>query len=263
MTDLTRIKDKLAKLLRLGEDTAASQGEIDNAITLATQMMAKYQLTRDDIDTSAADPVAKVALGRHFAFCKGANMSTWEVVISHFVTAFIGSVSHYTAGKMPVRRNGIADFFGAPEGEARQACAVAFYGSDDDARCAVELFEELSQAISTMATIRWGGWARNDGAAYAYGFASSLRDANAKARRQLHAADSTTSALMLRSETNALAIVSHAKAWLANTHKVKLVSKGRRSVRLSGGNSSRAYSDGQRDGSNYNVSRPGSNLRIP
>lgn len=264
MSDINRIKDKLAKLLRLGDDNAATQGEIDNALTLATQMMAKYQLTRDDIDLTAADPTATVALGRHFAFCKGINISTWEIAIFNFVCEFIGSVTAYKAGKMPVRKNGIADFFGAPAQEARQACALAFYGGDDDARCAVELFEELSQAISTMAIIRWGGWARGDGASYAYGFASAIREANSKARRELRASDATTTALILRSEQNSLAIINHAKDWLATTHNVKLgkASSRKRTVNISCGNAAIAYGEGRADGANYNVSRPGGRQRI-
>lgn len=262
MSDITRIKDKLAKLLRLGEDTAASQGEIDNALTLASQMMAKYQLTRDDIDLSAADPTAKVALGMNVAFCKGANTATWELILSQFVCAFIGSVSAYDSGKKPVRRKGIADFFGATEGEVRYAATRTFYGSDEDARVAAELFEELSQAIATMALIRWGGWARGDGAIYAYGFAKALREANDKARAALHNGDATTSALMLRSEANSLAIVEHGKQWLAKTHNVKLRSGSKRTVKVRTSSAMKAYGEGQRDGSNYNVSRPGSRKRI-
>jgi hypothetical protein len=262
MSDITRIKDKLAKLLRLGEDTAASQGEIDNALTLATQMMAKYQITREDIDTSAADPTAKVTLGRHTAFCKGANLATWELILSNFVCDFIGSVKAYDSGKQTVRRAGIADFFGATNGEARQAASRVFYGSDEDARCAVDLFEELSQAIATMAIIRWGGWARGDGAAYAGGFATALRDANRKAREELHHADATTSALMIRSEANSLAIVNHAERWLATTHGVKLRTLAKRTMRFSSSNASKAYGEGRKDGANYNVSRPGARQRI-
>lgn len=259
MSDITRIKDKLAKLLRLGEDTAASEGEIQNALTLATQLMAKHQLTRDDIDTTAADPVAKVALGRHFAFCKGATLSTWESSLTFFVTAFIGSVSCYNAGKQPIRRSGIADFFaGTVDSGAREAIAIAFYGADEDARCAVALFEELRDAVSTMALIRWGGWLRGEGGAYAYGFVAGLKDAHQSARHALTHQDATTTALMLRSDTTALAIVTKGREWLATTHGVKLsAARKKRSVSYSGGNARAAMIEGRRDGSNYQATRRG------
>ena len=263
MSDITRIKDKLAKLLRLGEDNAATPGEIDNALTLATQMMAKYQLTRSDIDLNAADPTSRVTLGRHFAFCTGIIMAPWEATICNFVESFIGSVACYKAGKMPVRKNGIADFFGAPSQESRQACAIAFYGCDDDARAAMELFEELSSAISTMSIIRWGGWARGDGAAYSYGFASAIRNAHRNAHQELSNVDSYTSALMIRSAESSLAIVNHAKDWLSTTHNVK-IGKARKGkpLNFNSSNASAAFEEGRRDGNNYNVSRPGARHQI-
>ncbi len=226
--------------------------------------MAKHQLTRDDIDLDAADPTANVTLGRHFAFCKGASLTTWESVLTSFVTSFIGSVSCYNAGKKPVRRNGIADFFGGTEDAgAREAVCLAFYGSDDDARCAVALFEELRDAIATMAIIRWGGWMRGDGGAYAYGFATGLREAHRTARTGLMNQDATTSALILKSESTALAIVEKSKDWLATTHGVRLQKRSSsRRVGYSGSNASAAMREGRRDGANYNPSRPGSSKRL-
>lgn len=262
MSDIDRIKEKLAKLLRLGENDAASEGEIQNALNLATQMMAKHQLTRDDIDMSAADPIAKVQLGRHFAFCKGATLTTWESSLTSFVKNFIGSVSCYNAGKMPIRKNGIAaDFFSSSS--AREAIAIAYYGSDDDARCAVSMFEELRDAIATMAILRWGGWMRGEGGAYAYGFVCGLLEAHRSAVKNLMNQDATTSALILKSETTALAIVEKGKDWLAATHGVQLRAKaGKRRVSYSGANARTAMNEGRRDGANYNPTRPGSRTRI-
>jgi len=256
MNNIDRIKDKLAKLLRLGENSAATDGEIDNALRMAAELMAKHQLTRDDIDTNAADPIAKVTVGRHYAFTKGGNLTTWENLIQHFVCEFIESVACYNAGKMQAHRNGIAIEGG------RTANALVFYGSDDDARAAVALFEELRDAISTMAIIRWGSWARSDGAAYAYGFAQGIRDANKKAKRELLEIDSTTCALIIKSNETSQAIVAKGKTWLAATHGVQLKTKTRRSSSFSSSNASSAMSEGRRDGSNYNVNRPGARHSI-
>lgn len=262
MSDIDRIKEKLAKLLRLGEDNAASEGEIQNALHLATQMMAKHQLTRADIDMAAADPIAKVALGRHFAFCKGATLTTWESSLTSFVKNFIGSVSCYNAGKMPIRKNGIAaDFFAADS--AREAIAIAYYGSDDDARCAASMFEELRDAVATMAIIRWGGWMRGEGGAYAYGFVCGLLEAHRSAVQSLTHQDATTTALMLKSESFSLAIVEKGKTWLATTHGVQLrARKGTRRVGYTGANARTAMNEGRRDGANYNPTRPASRNKI-
>lgn len=261
MSDLNRIKEKLAKLLRLGEDNAATPGEIQNALNAASLLMARHQLTRDDIDTAALDPTAKVSLGRHFAFCKGANLTIWEGILTTFVCEFIGPVQCYTSKNQPVRRNGIADLLGnSGVEEVRTATAIVFYGADEDARCASELFEELRDAVATMAIVRWGTWARGDGASYAYGFASSLQQANQTSRRALHHTDAETTALMLRAEQNSLAIIDKATSWLATTHNIRLAKRtGPRRLTIT---SNAALTEGRRDGANYSVTRPGQQPRI-
>lgn len=263
MSDIDRIKEKLAKLLRLGENEAASEGEIQNALDLAYSLMAKHQLTRDDIDTSAPDPIAKVVFGRHFAFCKGTSLTAWENALATFVRTFIGSVSCYNAGAIPVRRNGMADLLGNVEDGPRKAVAMVFYGADDDARCAASLFEELRDAVATMAIIRWGGWMRGDGGAYAYGFATGLLEAHSNARGKLMNSDSTTSALILKSEQTSLAIIDRGKQWLSETHNVTLSkAKSKRRIRFSGNNTQTAFREGRTDGSNYNPTRPPSRKTI-
>jgi hypothetical protein len=259
MADIDKIKKKLAKLLRLGENDAASEGEIQNALDMATQLMAKHQLTRDDIDTSSVDPVANVVFGRHFAFCKGANASTWELVLVNFVKSFIGSVDAYSGGKLPVRRGGIAEL--GKNGEVRHAATICFFGADDDARCASEMFEELRDASATMAIVRWGGWARGDGFAYALGFARGLSTAHDLVKRKLLSSDDATHALMVRSDSTALAIVDGATQWLATTHGIRLRTTGRR--RVSGSHrASDAYSEGYDDGQRYDATRPSAKPKL-
>lgn len=260
MSNIDRIKEKLAKLLRLGEDTAASDGEIQNALNLATQMMAKHQLTRDDIDTNAPDPIARVALGRHFAFAKSTKASAWECQLASFVKVFIGSISLYNT-VATLRRNGIVEMAGD---NPRQAHAFVFYGSDDDARCAAAMFEELRDAIATMSIIRWGGWMRGDGNAYAFGFVSGLITAHRDSRHNLMNSDSTTHALILKSEQTSLAIIDKSRQWLATTHGVRLAPpKSRnRKVKFRGTNARDAIHQGRKDGTRYDPTRPTSPGRI-
>ena len=259
MSDIDRIKDKLAKLLRLGEDTAATDGEIQNALNLATQMMAKHQLTREDIDTSAPDPIARVTLGRHFAFAKSTKATTWESQLSSFVKHFIGSVSIYTT-VATVRRNGLVEMAGD---DPRRAAAFVFYGSDDDARCAAAMFEELRDAIATMAIIRWGGWARGDGNAYAFGFVTGLLEAHRDSKRALMNSDATTHALILKSDETSLAIIDKGRQWLATTHNVRLgkPKSSSRTITFRGSNARSAISEGRRDGANYDPTRPTASSR--
>lgn len=253
-SSLDSIKRKLAKLLKLGEDAAATDGEITNALAIATRLMAEHQLTRDDIDLTAADPAARLALGRHFAFGKSRKLTTWELQLSSFVSAFIGGVNDYCTAPMPVRRNGIAD----PTGST--ASAIAFYGADDAARCAVEMFEELRDAIATMAIVRWGGWAKGDGAKYALGFAMGLIKAHEQATATLDQ-DPATHAMILRNSQTSLAIVKQARHWLSATHGVNLKPAKSRSVSIRGTGIA-AYGEGKRDGANYKATRPTSHRKL-
>lgn len=252
MSELHDIKDRLAKLLRLGEDSAASPGEIENAMQIANQLMARYQLTREDIDSDAIDPVEKVRIGRHFAFFKGSRTTTWESMLAHFVRRFIGSVAFYVEKGVPLRRNGVAML--DDDGRIRSGSILCFFGSDDDAECAVEMFEQLRDDIFRLAIVRWGSWAKGNGAAYAEAFCSGLEDARRTTLDAMRRSDPATTALVLRSEQHQLAIVDKGKAWLATTHGIHLVKGGRRTGSLTG--SGEARRQGFRDGKAYNPSRP-------
>ena len=254
--DMRRIKERLAKLLRLGEDSAASEGEIGNALRIASELMARHQLTRDDIDTEALDPTARITIGRHFAFSKSRNMTLWEKSLSHFVSRFIGTVQHYISTSVPLRRNGVAML--DEYGEVRTGTIISFYGAESDTQVAAEMFEELRDDIARMAVIRWGGWAKADGATYAYGFCQGLEDARKQAAANLMNTDSQTTALMVKTQGYALAILSKADSWLTTQGTKVRITRLRGS--LSG--SAAALGEGRRDGANYNPHRPTSRPKL-
>jgi hypothetical protein len=251
MSDINRTREKIAKLLRLGMDANASQGEIDNAMAMAAQLMARHQLTRDDIDMDAVDPMVKMKMGRHFAFFKGSKATAWEDWLAGFVSDYIGSVGRYHSTSMPLRRNGVQLL--DEEGNARTGCAIAFYGPEDDAECARILFEELRDDIAMMAILKWGEFAKGDGAAYAEGFVCGLLRQHQAAKEKLCITDTETAALILKAESTALAIMDKAKVWLKDTHKITL--RSRRGCKQSNG-SGDARSEGYQDGQAYDTKRP-------
>lgn len=253
MSDIDRIKEKLAKLLKLGEDSAATEGEIANALNIATQMMARHQLTRDDINLEADDPLAKLQFGRHFAFSKASKATLWEKILSPFVKSVIGSVDCYLEAGLPVRRNGIAEM---QAGEVRTATAFVFYGPDEDAACAAAMFEELRDAISTMALIRWASWQTGSGRAYAYGFVIGLKRAAADAVLKLKSCDNATTALILQSEKTSLLIVDASREWLTKKHGVKLSPGRKTTLNFKEDNARKALAEGLADGRNYEVDKP-------
>jgi hypothetical protein len=256
-TEISRIRERLAKLLRLGENAAATPGEIDNALRMAGEMMAKHQITRDDIDLDAVDPVARVAMGRHNVFYKGSRKTTWEVWLLNFVKELIGSVDSYSE-RVPLKRNGIpvTDEYGSRV----YGAAICFYGSADDAEEACAMFEEIRDDIARMGILNYGGWARGDGAAYCEEFAKALLYKSRAEKRTLINSNEQTGALILAGDKSALAIVSKAKNWLKTECKVSLSSGGSMGGSRSGSGDARGA--GRRDGNAYNASRPGALRKI-
>ncbi len=250
MSDTDRTREKIAKLLRLGMDSSASQGEIDNAMRMAASLMAKHQLTRDDIDLSAVDPVEKMKMGRFYAFFKGDKSTVWEDELSAFVSRFVGTVKYYTAKDIPLRRDGIqlVDAAGRP----RTGQIVAFYGPVDDCECAYKLFEELRDAISTMAILRYADFANDDGRMYCFGFVNGLEEQLKDAIENLCTTDSTTTSLILRNQQTAIIIKEKALAWLSETHGITLKKTRGRKIR----GSASAHAEGLRDGRSYDAKRP-------
>lgn len=260
MTDKTQIdniKAKVGKMLSLAGDQSASQGEIKNALTMATSMMAKYNLTREDIDNSKENPIEEVQYGKRTAFSLSKKTFNWESQLVMFIARFVGTVKVYRDGGIHMnRKNGmvVTDEKGNPV----MSKSFVFYGCDDDCEIAVELFDELKIAIQMAAIIRFGSWAKGDGGAYCEGFVSGLRETHTKEVLKLKS-DSQTNAMILVSETNQLAILKQAETWLAKEQGVKL-SKGQGSSGASG--SSTARNEGRADGSSYGLSKPSATRKI-
>lgn len=251
MRNLDKIKDKLRKLLNLSDSVSASKGEVDNAMNAATRLMSQHNLTRDDIDLSASDPVKNVTMGRHSSVSLGRNFSTWESMLLQFVAKFIGFTKSYQHPSQPLKKNGIAVL--DEQGKQRFGSMVYFYGSDESAEVCVDIYEELRDTIQAMGLLLHGGWFRGDGAMYCQGFANGLQSALARSKDGLKLCDDQTTALVLQDEKNQLAVEIKSKEWLKKVHGVKVTmvkTKGARS------GDRRAYREGQRDGANYNPSRP-------
>lgn len=259
MSDISRIKDKLTKLLNIANPRSnASEGEIRNAMAMASSLMAKHNLTRDDLDLDSANPTARVEYNRFMVFSDGKLRIKWEVDLCCFVTTFIPSVGFYleAAGPYPVRRFGIASL---KKGKPFEAQAFMFYGPEDDCIAAVDLYNELLDAVQAMAIIRWGTFRSGDGEEYSEGFIEGLKEANRQQEEDLRINDEQTYGLIIKSQENAALIVSGGKDWLATKHNVRLKqSGGIRGSRTDNG----ARGEGKRDGSNYSVTKPKGNLKI-
>lgn len=237
-TDLNKVKEKLVKLLNLSENGAASEGEINNALNAAAQIMAKHNLTRDDIDLDSLEPVKRVVMSRTMVTCLNSNSTTWEGMLARFCADFASNVGYYkSTGNYGINKN-------------KKVTCYFFYGSQDETEIALDLFKELQNAISIMAVTRYESFYSLQGGAYCEGFVSALDDKYRK-QKLLLKCDNQTSALIVKSDKTSALIISEAKNWLASVHKVTLrTGQGTRGASDSTGE---ARQLGKRDGSNYNV----------
>lgn len=246
-----KIREKLAKMLALASDGNATQGEIDNALAMATQMMVKYNLTRDDIDMSQADPIKNVRYATNQAYTLSPKLYAWEGSLAMFICKFIGTVECYVQrGKFPKRINGFQQFDG--DGNPLHTCLITFYGAEDDCEIAVSLYHELQKAIQMAAIVRYGVWTRGDGGVYCEGFVQGLKDANIREIQKLKDCDAQTNALILVSEKTQLAIREGAKDWLKKTTGAKLRA-GQKTTGADGSYNARV--EGRADGSRYTVEK--------
>ena len=257
MSNISKVKDKLTKLLALSEDSAASAGEIENALAMAGKLMAKHNVAREDLDTSSSNPTENVSFNQSVSFCLKTLRLAWEMDLARFVTEFIPSADYYITKGVPVRRNGMAEV--GDDGQIRLSCAITFYGPKEDSLAAMELYDELQTVIQAMALIRWASFSANEGAGYAEGFVYGLRESQMKATKKLSNEDG--GALILVSSQNALILRDGAKLWLAKEKGIKLKSgAGVRSK--SKGWDGASYGEGRADGKNYNPSKPTSTKKI-
>lgn len=242
MSDISTIKDKLTKLLRLSEDAAASPGEIDNALRMASALMARHNLERTDLDLGSSDPTARVSFGLYEQYSWETVLYEFETTLATFACDFVSTVRYYIQRNCHVIKGGFT---------VRKADRMCFYGPDSDCDTAVQLFDECRRASLAMAHVRYGKKVlTGPGLAYIEGFASGLADANHRMRREL-AENSTTGQFIVLAEKNAALLRSASTSWLAETHGIRLV-PGRR-AKHSRSDHHDHRERGRREGSNYSV----------
>lgn len=254
MSDLNAIKEKIRRLLATAENHASAEAEVEAAMRVAAHLMQAHQLSREDISNlSEAERAGRIEYGRRNSFSWGVNLTAWEASLACFVRDFVGTVHCYTQAGYRKRLGGKVCLY--TDDTPWECTRVIFYGPDEDARFAVELFEEILIATASLAQNRWGGFARGAGASYCQGFVAGIAAANRKAVQALEApaADGQTRALVLRNQANALVIREDGKRWLERQHKVKLGRGRRRGGVTAAGWNRFAYEQGREEGTRYAV----------
>lgn len=253
-----RIAEKIRKLLAIAGDQAASDAEIQNAMTHAQRLMAEHHLTEEDLSHEPQDDYAKVD-GATFADHRGwigRKCFQWESNLASFVASFVGCKQYHDPDVLTARRFGRAIL--DDQGRPQSGKSFVFYGVEEDAVIAAELFTELRTLIASMAAMRWGSVYKGDGGIYSEGFVSGLfQHLNESQRSERQQAgrhiDQSSTALTLIERRSDLVRYKQQKAsdWLKNEKGISLVTHRSRGGAHGSGT---AFREGIQDGRNAEVS---------
>ena len=245
-------------MLAIASNDASSDGEIDNAIRFARNLMDQHRLSESDLAVEPADQKKSIDdAPKDRAFVTiGGKICSWEAQLGHAVSAIVGCPFYTNSDKTRLARSRQGFIRFDAEGKPLQGKSIVFYGIAEDAWLAAELYEELRATILTLARLKWGGCYKGDGGRYCEGFVDGI---NSKIDRQEQqeriAATNGDSSLILIERRNDL--VLHAKKVSHNWLSTQGVRLGKDSARLGARGSSEAYGSGVADGkrSQVNVSR--------
>lgn len=239
--DREKVKVMLKNLFEVAEGDTSTDGEIENALVAASNLMSAYQIERDDIVDTDDGLELNITYGKARTYSMYTSIRAWESYLCHFIDDFVPGVDHYIQRKR-LRRNKAGMAIGG------KATLIIFYGPELDVQFALEVFEEVRTFIQAAATLRYGkALAQGQAAAYAEGFAAVLYHANVKQQQQLSKqATSDSTALVVVSR--ALAIKEGAENWLREQGTDLGKDKGTTSAAY---RDFGAYEQGQKDGKNY------------
>jgi hypothetical protein len=266
VTDISKIKDRIRKLLNLAADDGAAEGEIDNALRAARHLMMAHQLSEDDVtvppeDLRSPEEIADDAeYGTAKSWGEAEREPAWKGSLAVTIASFIGTVKCYHDCPMVHRKP-----TGIVANDGRPVYGWVFYGPHDDCILAAELHQEILLTCATAAKLKFGGsLMRGPGRDYCDGFARGLANKVYESQRALEkeaakitgalAADCRTLSLASVQRATAIAVAKQERArdWLTKEKGVLLQSKSvaGRSIRDEG-----AYGEGKADGHSQSLSK--------
>ncbi len=222
---MARIVERIKKMRKVAANAAATEGEIENAMRMASTMMLQHNIADEDLKDEL--DVQGIAFGRISVLVNGLRRVAWEGQLAIYIAELFGNVFCYNDR-------------GGHRGR------ISFYGPIDSVEQAAELYQELLIEIATLARLKYGGYAKGRGASYAEGFVAEL---STMLRGVNH-----SPALIESSQTLRVKLESDARAWLKAECDITLVSK------YSSGRSGydpNAAAEGRADGRTRNVTKPG------
>lgn len=237
MTKATdRIIDRITKMLRLSKDEAASEGEVENALRFARQLMDKYNIEEQSIilEETIAETAKRIVdelvhTRRHF---RPYYASLIQTVCAICDVRYYFDRNVYAKDK----KTGEPDYL-------KQLTACHLYGQKHDVAVATALFKELCVTMRTMAYHHYGHTWMKEHANYCKGFSRRLYSRSLEFKRESQN-DPNCTALVIRKDE---ALEEFAKG-------LGLVPSRRRSTSISDWG---AYTQGDSDGKHVSLSTNG------
>jgi hypothetical protein len=184
-TDLNKIKDRIAKLLRMADD-ASSPNEAAIAASRARKLMDKYQLSQIDIGTGFEEEFATEPASRFFAAVPEYLSWFWTAIAT-----YNDCQASYDYGWVDFKKKGAAQQWGR---------RVMFKGYKSDVALAKQMLNTLEEAVNRLCKewLKTQGFARypvREGGQFKHGamaiITDRLRDMT-KERDLLTASESAT-----------------------------------------------------------------------
>lgn len=257
--NIEKVKANIRAMLNLANDSAATEGEINNAMRFVAKLMEQHHLTDEDL-SEVDDKILELerkATGQEGAYFQGHKVSEWECSVASFCCVLLG-VKYYIGGPELYRVNGVVQYF--PDGKRMTKRTIQFYGIAEDVEIARQLFLEITTTIASLGKLKWGGVFRGEGREYCTGFVAGIWDKYREDQdSQLKLANKDTT-----KTSKSTALVAIESRELVLTKKLELAEAylKKSNIKLKGSigfSSKRTYNgqaraDGRADGQRHNVS---------
>lgn len=236
------LKTRLKRLFAVAENDASCDGEINNAMLAAKNIMDQHQISREDVrETEDGVDTTNVVYADNCRYSMYTSICAWESLLCKFVTQFVPGAGYYIS-RGQIRRNT------AGMASNKTATKIIFYGPREDVVFCCEIWDEVNLFIQAAARLHYGkALARGKAASYAEGFAEALYEANKEEVEKMED-ESTSDCHALVVVNRSLAIRKGGKEWLASKGVNLRKGLGPRSA---AGKSEGAYNQGKADGGSY------------
>lgn len=176
-TNQDAIKRKIRAILsKTKEGAGTTEEEAASALEFARDLMLKHQVEEFDLQEEEVDPwkvASSYTYGTSVAYTAHVRAMKWEGWLAQAICKLVGSVGMYTDGQS-IKRTPSGAMSYDRKGNVHKATAFVFYGPEEDAQDARELYLEWAATVATLARVRYGTPVRGEGRSYAEGFALAL-----------------------------------------------------------------------------------------